>query len=234
MSADSNFSNSSPTGPAIYPLNKEMFVFAGPNGSGKSTVIENHLENKQCPEIYICPDQLVSREDKYNPAAYLEAMKMAEDFRHQALEAGVSFTFETVFSTADKLDFLRTAKTFGYRITTIYITTSDPQINLNRIAERVKMGGHDVPKDKVLARYEKSMTLMPEVILLSDMAKVYDNSSNCPVEVFEKDDCGNFFLLNREQRHSWVDKYITTAFAEKEIPIFEDLNVFETERLKGF
>ncbi|WP_338097003.1 AAA family ATPase [Methanolapillus ohkumae] len=215
-------------------LDKELFVFAGPNGSGKSTVIENHLVNKMCPEVYICPDHLVAPEKKNDLAAYVEAMKQAETLRFKALEEEKSFTFETVFSTKDKLDFLMTAKRLGYHITTIYITTSDPQINLNRIAERVKNGGHDVPSDKVLSRYEKTMRLMPEVLLKSDMAKVYDNSSSCPVLVFEKEECGDFLLLNREQRHSWVNKYITSYFDSNKIPISQDLNVLQTEKLKGF
>ncbi|WNY25085.1 zeta toxin family protein [Methanolapillus millepedarum] len=212
----------------------KMFVFAGPNGSGKSTVVKQFLNQGMCPDKYICPDNFISKDKREDVAAYIQAMKEAEAVRLELLNAKASFTFETVLSTQDKVNFLSAAKDLGYCITTVYITTSDPQINLKRIAERVKMGGHDVPEDKVLSRYEKTMKLMPEVIQISDAALVYDNSSNCPVQVFEKDDCGSYLLLNREQRHSWVDKYITTAFSERKIPISQDLNVFETEKWKGF
>ena len=62
-------------------MNKRIFVFAGPNGSGKSTIINSFLENKICPEYYICPDNLVPADKKDNLQEYLKAMNYAEELR---------------------------------------------------------------------------------------------------------------------------------------------------------
>lgn len=210
-------------------IEKRIFIFAGPNGSGKSTVINNFLNESICPKYYICPDNLVDKDKKNSKEEYIKAMNYAETLRFEALKNGVSFTFETVLSTIEKLDFIKQAKEINYKITTIYVTTSDYNININRIKERVKRGGHDVPTDKVISRYEKCMNLMSEVISLSDDAKIFDNSSKIPVLVFEKTRDGQHFLLNREQRHSWVSKYIKS----EKFLITLDLSCSETDELEN-
>ena len=211
---------------------REIFVFAGPNGSGKSTVIKSFLENRECPEEYICPDNLVPVDKKEDEEAYLKAMILAEEKRIENLNRGRSFTFETVLSTESKIDFLKTAQENGFRISVIYITTSDPDINVKRVEIRKKQGGHGVPKEKVYSRYEKSMRLMAEVIALADEVQVYDNSLERPIIVFEKNEHDEVILLNREQRRDWVNEYIIKPLREKGIIIRDDLTCIETEVIK--
>lgn len=211
---------------------KEIYVFAGPNGSGKSTVIKSFLENQECPEEYICPDNLVPIHKKEDEDAYLKAMILAEEKRIENVNCGKSFTFETVLSTVSKIEFLINAKEKGFRVTVIYITTSDPSINSERVKIRKEQGGHGVPEDKIYSRYQKSMNLMADVIMLADEVEVYDNSSVHPIQVFEKNEYGEVILLNREKRHEWVNEYITKPLFDKQIMIHEDLTCAETEEIK--
>ncbi len=103
---------------------------------------------------------------------------VASDFiRHKLLEQNIDFTFETVMSSSDKVEFLRRAKDAGFRIYLYYIATEDPEINVSRIAHRVKMHGHDVPKDKIIERYFRSLDLLIDAVLLSNRAYIFDNSS---------------------------------------------------------
>lgn len=84
---------------------------------------------------------------------------VASDFiRHKLLEQCESFTFETVMSSPDKVQFLRKAKASGYRVYLYYVATEDPEINISRVAYRVKMLGHNVPKVKIIERYYRSST----------------------------------------------------------------------------
>ncbi|MBZ3935974.1 zeta toxin family protein [Methanimicrococcus blatticola] len=160
-------------------------------------------------------------------------MKLAEETRFQLIDMGISFTFETVLSTREKIDFLKWAKNEGYLIKTIYITTADPKINVKRVEERKKQGGHGVPIDKIFSRYEKSMNLMAEVIMLSSMVEVYDNSGSIPVKVFEKNTYGEQILLNREIRNEWVDQFIAHPLRIKNAVINADLTCEETEAVKN-
>ena len=70
----------------------------------------------------------------------------ADFLRRKLLEQKKSFTFETVMSSPDKIELLRSAQNMGYRTYLYYVATSDPEINIERIQSRVKMGGHAVPE----------------------------------------------------------------------------------------
>jgi predicted ABC-type ATPase len=191
---------------------KSIFIFAGPNGSGKSTVVDDYISSKLCPENYICPDNFVAAEDKDKLEPYIAAMQMAEAIRYQEVALGHSFCFETVLSNAEKINFIRYAKRQGYEIHIIYITTSSPEINIARVKERVEQGGHDVPTDKIISRYEKSMQLMFDVISESDTARIYDNSDTEPVLV-----CAKFEnrLSIIENPPGWMDKYILSKLKKQ-------------------
>ncbi len=102
---------------------------------------------------------------------------VAADFLRRALvERKCSFTFETVMSSPDKVALLAMARSAGYRTYLYYIATDDPQINISRVRNRVKLGGHDVPEDKIVARYHRSLGLLMDAIRHTDRAYIFDNS----------------------------------------------------------
>ena len=101
---------------------------------------------------------------------------LSDYLRRRWLGECESFTFETVMSSRDKLDLLADARRLGYRTYLYYVCTDTPLINQQRIANRVQDGGHDVPADKIISRYERSLALLPEAIRLSDRAYLFDNS----------------------------------------------------------
>lgn len=188
----------------------KIIVFAGPNGSGKSSIINNVMNQSGFPDIYICPD-IYAEQFSYITdikERYKKSMELCSKLRQKCLDNEYSFAFETVLSRRDKLEFLKAAKEMGYDIQCVYVTTNSPQINIDRVRQRHETGGHDVPKDKIISRYQKSMSLLYELILISDEIKVYDNSGSHPMIVFSKNSDGHMFLLNKGYRNNWVNTYI--------------------------
>jgi predicted ABC-type ATPase len=57
-----------------------------------------------------------------------------------------------------------------------FICTESPTINAARIANRVMEGGHDVPIQKIISRYEKAIVNAVKVMRFADRAYFYDNS----------------------------------------------------------
>ena len=114
----------------------------------------------------------------HEPAVTAYLASVAADFiRRKLIAIGTSFTFETVMSAADKIELLKIARTHGYRTYLYFIATEDPAINISRVRSRVALGGHDVPDDKIVARYYRSLNLLFDAIRHSDRAFVFDNSS---------------------------------------------------------
>ena len=156
-----------------------LCVVAGPNGSGKTTTTELLLANEWgANSLYINPDNMAEQEfgGWNSPDAVLKAAQRATELRYQCLEDRRDFVFETVFSSAEKLDFLRKAHEAGFFIRLFYVCTKSPEINVARIAKRYMNGGHEVPISKVISRYFKSLELAKQAITFVDRAYIYDNS----------------------------------------------------------
>lgn len=139
---------------------------------------------------------------------------VAADFiRRKLLERGKSFTFETVMSSADKVEFLQKAQQRGFRTYLYYIATDDPMINISRVRNRVRLGGHPVPDDKVIARYVRSLGLLPEAIRYTDRAYIFDNSGPTQVWLAEVTD-GCTLTMKTNQIPAWFKTAVWEKFVE--------------------
>lgn len=105
--------------------------------------------------------------------------------REKLLDSKISFTFETVMSSSDKVEFLKKARKKGFRTYLYFVATEDPQINISRVAHRVKVGGHPVPEEKIVSRYHRSLSLLPQAINNTDRAYFFDNSGDKSVWLAE-------------------------------------------------
>ena len=129
-----------------------LCVVAGPNGSGKTTTTIQLLQDEWAANsLYINPDNIAQETfgDWNSPEAILKAAEQATKLRYECLEKGRDFVFETVFSSPEKLEFLRKAKDAGFFIRFFYVCTSDPAINVARITQRYLNGGTKFPSPKL-------------------------------------------------------------------------------------
>lgn len=172
----------------------EIIVFAGPNGSGKSTF----TELLKPPMDYINADEI----KKSLKCSDLEAAQIAESQRESHLKNLEEFCFETVLSTDRNLKLLQRAKEKGYFIRCFYMITCNSKINVLRVRTRVEKGGHDVPEEKIVSRYNRALGLVKELIKVCDICHIYDNSGEIPFRIFKKrkdiifyDDC-DFWSLS--------------------------------------
>ncbi len=154
-----------------------ILVFAGPNGSGKSTI------TKKIPlcGLYVNADEI----KRVSGCSDLEAAQEAEKLREALLASGKDFTFETVLSTDRNLNLLERAKERGYEIYAIFVLTNDSSINVRRVQNRVNAGGHNVPKEKIVSRYEKSLMNLSKLVRIADHTRVVDNSGDVPAMICE-------------------------------------------------
>lgn len=156
-----------------------LCIVAGPNGSGKTTTTIQLLANEWAEDSqYINPDNIAQETfgDWNSQDAVLKAAQLATQKRYECLEKKENFVFETVFSSSEKLDFVRKAKEAGFFIRFFFVCTNNPSINAQRVAKRFMEGGHEVPISKIISRYYKSIENAAEAINLVDRAYIYDNS----------------------------------------------------------
>ena len=161
------------------PLKPKLIVVAGPNGSGKTTITEKLLRHEWMEGcVYINPDIIAQQEfgDWNSPEAVIKAVNRAKEMREDCLSSKTSMAFETVFSTHEKVEFVRRARLAGFFVRLFFVCTNDPSINAQRVALRVMEGGHDVPIPKIISRYYRSIANCVEASPWIDRAYFYDNS----------------------------------------------------------
>lgn len=175
----------------------EIIVFAGPNGSGKSTI----TQFAKVIEPYINADEI----KRATNCTDLEAAQKADELRNQLVDSKQGFTFETVLSTDRNLKLLKRAKEEEFFIRCVYVITASPDVNVLRVKVRHNNGGHDVPEEKVRSRYERCLTIIPELIDICDIFHLYDNTTT-PFRIFKKRKTEFFFWENEFWSKEKIEK----------------------------
>ncbi|MES2186868.1 MAG: zeta toxin family protein [Pseudomonadota bacterium] len=142
----------------------------------RSTLLQKHgmadvadaLTVEHGPVVGITPARVNS---------YVAAV-LADGIRRELLAQGSTFTFETVMSSPDKIEFMREAQARGYRTYLYFVATDDPAINIERVKLRVRQGGHGVPEDKIRSRYTRSIGLLDDACAVANRAYIFDNSGD--------------------------------------------------------
>lgn len=176
-------------------------MIAGPNGSGKSTLIERLGEAGVAFGEYLNADD-IARQLKGTPQETALAAQIAvRALRQKAVEERRDHTFETVLSHPSHIDHLRVARQAGFDVVVYFVATDDPFINIGRVANRVLHGGHDVPRDRIEARYHRSLANLKLAIAVAHEAFVFDNSlPGSPMLALAKFNDGSTELLVEEAR----------------------------------
>ena len=104
------------------------------------------------------------------------AQIIADFLRKKLLEVECKFSFETVFSHRSKLEIMQNAVAAGYKVYLYFVSTESPEINKFRVKARKAKNGHDVPEDKIVSRYYRSLDLLFDACQLAYQVFFFDNS----------------------------------------------------------
>jgi len=148
-----------------------IVALAGPNGAGKTTFYHAHL---QAAGLRFINADVLAQELNIDPYA---AARLADALRRQLVGQRESFVFETVFSdpVGDKLTFLKEAAEKGYTVVLCFIGISGPEASEERVAMRVSQGGHDVPAEKLVARFPRTLANLKTAIRDLPHVWIFDN-----------------------------------------------------------
>lgn len=133
-------------------------------------------ERKETDTMHCCRSAQEMFGNWNSPEAVLKAAQHSTELRYKCLEEKKNFVFETVFSSDEKLEFIRKAKDAGFFIRFFFVCTEKPSINVLRVTNRFLTGGHEVPISKIVTRYYKSLANAAVAISIVDRAYIYDNS----------------------------------------------------------
>lgn len=160
--------------------------------------LEGHVVKIEIRENFIV--------DKAKDTHSYEASFAAAFIRGLLYQNNKSFSFETVMSHGSKIAELEKARENNYKCYLYFVCTDNPEINVDRVANRVEKGGHVVDVEKIRSRYEKTLKNLFPAITLSNRAYLFDNSGKrleLIAEIFE-----GALQLKASNPPEWFKKFV--------------------------
>jgi predicted ABC-type ATPase len=166
----------------------DIVVLGGPNGAGKTTAARVVLPEQLDIREFVNADEIARGLSPFNAErTAVAAGRLMIERMHSLVREQHSFAFETTCSGRSHVGLLRRCKAAGWRITLVFLWLPSPQAALDRVARRVRSGGHNIPDDVVVRRYWAGLTNMRHLYLPSaDLAFLYDNSDEGRVLIAER------------------------------------------------
>ena len=164
---------------------KKIIIIAGPNGAGKTTFAREFLPNEAgCPQ-FVNADLIAAGLSPFAPdVAAVRAARIMLESITELERRGVSFAFETTLSGLVYARRIRRWREYGYHVTLFFLSLPNPQMAIERVAERVRQGGHDVPSDIIRRRFAAGLRNFEQVYRDAvDTWAMYDNSGDEPVQI---------------------------------------------------
>jgi len=177
---------------------KDLYIIGGCNGAGKTTASYTILpEVLDCHE-FVNADEIARGLSPFNPTSTtIEAGKLMLKRIKELLGRDESFAIETTLATRSYINLVHQAQSKGYKVTLVFFWLNSPELALQRIAERVRNGGHDIPTPTARRRYLAGIDNLfklyaPEV----DCWMIYDNSDSPRVAIAQGGRFASTEILN--------------------------------------
>lgn len=159
-------------------MNKNLYIICGCNGAGKTTASFTVLpEILHCRE-FVNADEIAKGLSPFNPESVaIEAGRLMLQRIGELLDRNETFSIETTLATKSYINLVHKAQAKGYRVHLIYFWLETPELAMQRVAERVRNGGHNIPIEVIQRRYVAGIRNLFNIFMSEvDLWMIYDNS----------------------------------------------------------
>ncbi len=160
------------------PVKKQVYIIAGANGAGKTTSAKYLLTKFLDIIEFVNADEIARGLSPYNPRSVdLSASRIMLKRIADLMRQGKNFAFETTLSGKNYLKLLAKLHKQNYQVNLIFLYLDSPKEAKQRVAYRVKTGGHFIADDDIERRYYRGIKNLGEYLELADYAIVIDAAS---------------------------------------------------------
>ena len=160
-------------------MDKMLYIIGGCNGAGKTTASYTVLPDILNCREFVNADEIAHGLSPFNPTdVAIEAGRLMLQRIEELLAREDSFSIETTLATRSYINLVRRAHAKGYRVTLLFFWLNSPELAIQRVAERVSKGGHDIPEDIIRRRYVSGIRNLFNLYAKEvDSWSIYDNST---------------------------------------------------------
>ena len=170
-----------------FEMNKMLYIIGGCNGAGKTTASYTVLPDILDCREFVNADEIARGLSPFNPTdVAIEAGRLMLQRIEELLSREESFSIETSLASRFYINLIRRAHAKGYRVTLLFFWLNSPELAIQRVAERVSKGGHDIPEKIIRRRYVSGINNLFNLYAAEvDSWSIYDNSTihRCKVAV---------------------------------------------------
>lgn len=161
----------------------KIIIIAGPNGAGKTTFAREFLPQEAGCPVFINADLIAAGLSPFAPErAAIQAGRLTLQAIAQHVARRESFAFETTLSGKAYARQIPQWRQLGYRVELFFLSLPSAETAVQRVAERVRQGGHDIPEATIRRRFDAGKRLFAEVYQpLVDQWALYDNAGDEPL-----------------------------------------------------
>ncbi len=169
-----------------------IYIIAGSNGAGKTTAAKVLLPQFLKVKEFVNADSIAEGLSPFQPETVaFQAGRIMLNRIKELINEKADFAFETTLTTKSYFSILAEAKRMNYEIILFYFWINSVELALERIAERVKKGGHNIPEYVVRRRYGRSIDNLINIFIpICNRWYLLNNSSEKPIKIskgkFEK------------------------------------------------
>lgn len=159
-------------------MSKNLYIISGCNGAGKTTASYTVLpEILNCKE-FVNADEIARGLSPFNPEdVAIEAGRLMLQRIEALLERDETFSIETTLATKSYINLVRRAQSKGYSVKILFFWLNSPELAIQRVAERVAKGGHNIPEPVIKRRYVAGISNLFHLFMKEvDYWDIYDNS----------------------------------------------------------
>jgi predicted ABC-type ATPase len=117
----------------------------------------------------------------------------------RAIRERETFAYETTLSSKHSIDLMREAREAGYEVGLVFVALNSADLNVERVAERVARGGHDIPEIVIRRRYVASLRRLPEAIGIAAGTMLFDNSHSTGPQLLVQIQAGSIEMNNLDE-----------------------------------
>ena len=188
---------------------KHLYIISGPNGAGKTTASYTVLPKiLQCKE-FVNADEIARGLSPFNPESVaIEAGRLMLKRISELLQRNKSFSIETTLSTRSYFRLVEKAHLQGYDVTLLYFWLKSPQQAIERVAERVAKGGHDIPKDIIIRRYWEGLDNLFKIYMPIVDTWILVNNSETPRSIVATGGIDQETMIKDNKHFKTIEEYV--------------------------
>lgn len=159
----------------------DLYIIGGCNGAGKTTSAMKVLPQLDCME-YVNADSIAAGLSPFHPSSVaMQSSRLMIQRIRDLSHKGISFAFESTLASRSPIRFIAAAHDRGYQVHLHYFMLSHVDLAIQRVADRVRRGGHNIPLDDIIRRYHRSRNnCIQEYLPIVDTWMLWENSGMMP------------------------------------------------------